>query len=121
VLCRKKNMKTSLFETFVEMINGIPAAGILKAIELEHGMLEDDLLHKRIPETLEVNSILCFCQFIKAVRAEGNTNPVVLPTDHIAFYRKVVTRLIEAGKLPLEAKRQFDLKFSPSFLKALVS
>lgn len=112
-------MKTRLFETFVEMIDHIPAEGILKAIDLQHEMLEVDLRYKRATETVEVLSILCFCQFIEAVLDDERVFPVKLPTGHVEFYRNVVTRLIEADKLPIDARDQFDDAFLPGFVETL--
>jgi hypothetical protein len=113
-------MKRPIFDSFSEMINGLPASVLLKAIELEHRMLEEDLLYKRIPESAEVDSVLSFCEFIAAVSNQDDFCPVIkLSLEHIAFYRGVIIRLIEADKIPVEAKAQFDLAFSLDFIKAL--
>src|SRR5258708_21981342 len=103
-------MKTQIFEAFAEMIDGIPAEGILKAVELERLMLKDDLLYKRVSDE-DVASIFNFCEFLKAVPEEDSIVPIELPPNHTAFYRKTVMRLIEAGELPGVAKEQFDLTF----------
>jgi hypothetical protein len=110
-------MKKELFEAFAEMIEGIPAEDILKAIERERLMLKDDLLYKRVSDE-EVASIFSFCEFIKSVTEEDNLIPIELPGNQIACFRKIVTRLVEAGELPVRAKEQFDLTFSPGLLKA---
>jgi hypothetical protein len=114
-------MTTHLFQSFAEMLNGLPAAVIRKAMDLENRMLEKDLLYKRVPETDEVISILSFCQFIKAAAAGDNISSAESSPDHVAIYRKVVKRLIEAGELPTDAAGQFDFTFSSRSLNALAS
>src|ERR1700689_2723807 len=109
-------MKSRLFGSFSSMIASIPVNGIPGALELEHRMLEDDLLYKRIPNTQEVASVLSFCQFIGAFADGDNIFSVELPNDHVAFYREVVIRLIEAGELPTNAKERFDRTFPSGFL-----
>jgi hypothetical protein len=113
-------MKRPIFDSFSEMVNGLPASVLLKAIKLQHRMFEEDLLYKRVPESPEVDSVLNFCQFITAVSNQDDFCPVIrLSLEHFAFYRGIVIRLIEADKIPVEAKAQFDLAFSLDFLKAL--
>ena len=111
-------MKTELFEAFAEMIDGIPTAGILKAIERERQMLKDDLLYKRV-SVKEVASIFSFCEFIKAVTEEDGMVPVELPENQIVSFRKIVMRLVDAGELPASAKEQFDLTFPSGFVRVL--
>jgi hypothetical protein len=111
-------MKTQVFESFAKMINSIPAEGILNAVELERQMLKDDLLYKKVSDE-DVASIFSFCEFLKAVTEEDDLIPIELPPSHMAFYRKTVRRLIEAGELPVAAKEHFDRTFSSGFLKAL--
>jgi hypothetical protein len=112
-------MSARLFESFSGMIDTIPAKGISRAVELERGMVEDDLQHERISSTNDVVSILSFCRFIKAVSHGNAIPPVVLPISHVAFYRKIVMQLIEIGELPHAAIGQFDFSFSSGFLQAL--
>ena len=98
-------------------MDNISAKAIPKAIELEQRMLEDDLLHERISSAKEAASILSFCRFITALIQGEDVSPGALPAVHIVSYRKIVTRLIEAGKLSFNAGEQFDAAFSGS-LKA---
>jgi hypothetical protein len=107
------------FDLFVHIIDRTPTNTVLDAIKLEHWMLEDDLLYKRVAETREVDSILHFCQFIAAVTEEDKILPVKLPAKHITFYRNVLLRLIEAGELPATAKEQFNDTFGSDYLKAI--
>ena len=101
-------------------MDNISAKAIPKAIELEQRMLEDDLLHERISSAKEAASILSFCRFITALIQSENVSPGALSAVHIMFYRKIVTRLIEAGKLSFNAGEQFDAAFSSGSLKAWV-
>ena len=101
------------------MIDRIPSEGILTAIDLEQEMLEADLRCKRATETVEVLSILCFCQFVKAARDEERVFPVMLPTAHVDFYRNVVTRLIEVDRLPIDARDVFDTTFLSGFKESV--
>jgi hypothetical protein len=112
-------MKALLFESFKRMIERIPPKAVFKAIELEHEMLEDDLLYKRVAETRDIVSILIFCKFINAAAQKDNIIPVTLPTKEVVFYRAVVKRLIRIGKLPAAAREQFDITFTPDFQKTL--
>ncbi|HEY5297125.1 MAG TPA: hypothetical protein VIK59_04310 [Verrucomicrobiae bacterium] len=114
-------MKTCLFDSFRGMVNDIPVKGIPRAIQLEHGMVERDLLYKRAVDMEEAESVLSFCKFFEAVTHGATILPTRLPLQHVAFYREVVVRLIEAGELPLKAKSQFDRTFSADFLKALAN
>jgi hypothetical protein len=44
-----------------------------------------------------------------------------LPLRHVAFYGKVVSRLIEAGELPAAAKAKFKVVFSAGFLRSIIT
>jgi hypothetical protein len=107
-----------LFATFAKIIDSFPAGEILKAIELEHLMLEENLLYKRVVETEDTDSILFFCQFVNAVVDEDNILFVELPVAHVTFYRKTLRRLIDAGELGADAMKKFDLTFSSEFARA---
>ena len=100
----------------------MPAHAVRHFISRIHGAVEEGLLYKDIDETPEICSILFFCQFINSV-FEGD---VILPVDglpvrHVAFYRKMVMRLIGAGELPVAAGAKFDAVFSSGFLKSLTT
>jgi len=60
---------------------------------------------------------VAFCPPNCIISLEAQNNPL----QHMAFYREVVVRLIEAGELPSKAKSQFDRTFSAGFLKALAN
>jgi hypothetical protein len=113
-------MKTNIFESFVEILNGIPASGMLKAIELERQVLKDDLAYKRVSGGEELASIFSFCEFVKAVAEKDMITPVSLSMTHVVGYRTIVMRLIEAAELPATALEQFNLTFSPGLSNTLV-
>jgi hypothetical protein len=81
----------------------------------------DDLIHGRTLPEGEANSILSFCRFLKAVRSGTEISPVSLPMTDTAFYRKTTERLVAAGRLPSDAREQFDLAFSRPALRVLSS
>jgi hypothetical protein len=110
-------MKALLFETFQKMINSVPAKMVRRVVETERLMLEEDLLYKRVKETREVDSLLSFCQFIRAVAENDMITPMMLPARHFACYWEIVKRLIKAGELSANATLQFDLTFSSGFSK----
>jgi hypothetical protein len=112
-------MKTNLFDSFAGMIDSLPDKRILTAVELEHLMLVEDLLRKRILPNEEADSILHFCQFVKAASEEDNILPVQFPADHLSLYQKILIRLVRAGQLPDEVQAYFDLISSPSSSKSL--
>jgi hypothetical protein len=110
-----------LFEPFSKMIASLPPRGVLKAIELEHWMIEADLAHERSMSVRDTSSILSFSRFLLAVKFGMNISPSVLPAEHVPFYRDTVERLIVAGELPANARERFDAAFSTGFLAALVT
>lgn len=114
---QRRFMKIRLFESFAQMIDELPAKAILKAVELERGMIEDDLLNKRVTNGETIRSILSFSDFLRAV-THGDTIPSVdLPAAHITFYRKTLVRLVETEELPPDVIEQFDEIFSSGFWK----
>ena len=77
------------------MIDDLPLKAVMKAALAEQRMMEEDLAKGRFPAKS-------------------------LPIEHLVFYRELVTRLIDADELPLQAKRQFDATFSTDFATTLV-
>jgi hypothetical protein len=111
-----------MFNLFAETLDGMPPPAVRHFIGRIHATFEDALLYKRIDETRDVHSILCFCQFMDSMFENDVIFPVGgLPVEHVAFYRKVVSRLIEASELPAEAEIKFDAAFSSGFLKSLTT
>ena len=112
-------MGMPLFRPFSEMINNLPAKGVMRAVHLQRQMLEEDLAYKRTLPIKEVNSILAFCDFLEKT-IKGCAAPCVsLPIQHVGFYRATVKRLVEDGILPFQANELFDASFSISILKPL--
>jgi hypothetical protein len=101
-------MSPHRFDLFTQTIDHVPVKAIVDAVKLEHGVIEEDLLYKRVPETKEVDSILHFCKFIIAAIEGDNVVPCQLPVRHVAYYREVVLRLIRAGELPDATLERFD-------------
>jgi hypothetical protein len=112
-------MGTRIHRLFAEMVDLVPSGALLLAIKLEQGMLEDDLIHCRIPKSREVVSILNFCSFIEAA-AKGREFPkIVLPLTDIVFYRNIIRRLVDSGELPPTVKSKFDFSFYLSFWEGI--
>jgi len=112
-------MKSRIHRLFADMVEVVPAGALLRAIKLEQGMLEDDLLHQRIPKSKDVVSILNFCSFIEAASKGWEFPQVSFPLTDIEFYQKIVRRLIDSGELPPTVKSKFDFSFFLSFLEGV--
>jgi hypothetical protein len=119
--CSVQDVNHMYFESFSEMVDGLPAKAIFRATEMERRMLEDDVSSKRISLTSGEFSVLDFCHFLEGVRLNADTVPSAMRVEHTAFYRTIVERLVKAGELPPYAIAQFDATFSLSFLKALAT
>jgi hypothetical protein len=105
-------MGMPLFEKFTEMVEKLPAKGVVAAVELEREMLEDDLAHKRTMPMDDVRSIMAFSDFLENATDAARIQTKPVPIHHIGFYRDTVKRLVEAGELPYEAGALFDRAFS---------
>jgi hypothetical protein len=111
-----------MFKLFSETIDGMPAPAVRHFINRIHATFEDALLYKRIDETREVHSILCFCQFMNTIFEDDVIFPVDgLPVQHVALYGKIVIHLIEAGELPPAARAKFEATFSTGFMRSLAT
>lgn len=101
-----------IFSIFSKTIGNLPATAILKALDAECRMLEDDLKNHRLNVTEDILSILCFRGFVQMVKKDVvlhcSTN---LPPEHIEFFKETVIRLIQAGELPSSAMNDFDCTF----------
>ena len=103
------------------MIDSVPAKGVLRAVELEGQMVQNDLALKRTLPRGDECSILAFYNFLKSAAGGVDVAPSTLPIQHIVFYKKTLERLIAAGELPFEAKEQFHETFFSGFVKAFIS
>ena len=114
-------MGVHLFHPFSKMIDKVPAGAIVAVVKREAQMLADDLANGRMQLEGEVYSILSFCRFLEASQSGFKISPVTLPMTDTAFYRKTTERLVNAGKLPSDAREHFDTVFSKPTLKLLSS
>jgi hypothetical protein len=112
-------MGIPIFERFSAMVERLPTKAVVSAMRLERQMLEDDLARKRTVQMDEVSSIIAFCNFIENVADAHHARYVLVPIQHIGFYRATVKRLIEAGEVTYEAGALFDAAFSASAFKSL--
>jgi hypothetical protein len=95
------------------MITDWPATAVIKGLDLECKMLEDDLEFHRLSFPDEALSIMCFRQFVRMAKfGEAMQCVKVLPPDHVEFYKETIVRLIEANELPRSAMEQFDHIFN---------
>jgi hypothetical protein len=108
-------MNWGLFESFCEMLESIPIKAVLRAVEAERKMVEDDLNKKRTERDEYVSSVLGFCNFLMLAVCGVYDTITSLPWEHHAFYSKIVRRLVDAGELPSEIIAHFDKIFLPAF------
>ena len=102
-----------LFDCFADMITNIPAHAIRRVLAEESYMLGLDLARQQSLLPTDVGSILVFSQFIGAGGKCPHRSRISMawPPAHVAFYRKTVCRLIEAGDLPLATLAEFEQTF----------
>jgi hypothetical protein len=104
--------KFMVFGAFSRTIHNTPVQAVLKTLDLECFMLEDDLEHHRLTSDEDVLSILCFRQFVRMVKAEAVVHRLkALPPDHLEFYKETIVRLVNAKELPAAAMEQFEHAF----------
>ena len=114
-------MNCGLFETFCEMLESIPIKAIVRAVDAERKMVQEDLEKRRTVPDLYVDSILDFCNFLTSAVAGIHVTLPVFPVEHCAFYRKIVQRLVDAGELPAELVDKFERIFSRALSRALTT
>lgn len=112
-------MNSRLFESFCEMLESIPSKAVLRAVDAERRMVEDDLEKHRTERDEYVISVLSFCNFLIRAVTGGYVSLPAFPVEHCAFYRKIVHRLVDAGELTPQIMTQFDRIFFRSLSKAL--
>jgi len=110
----------TLFESFIETANHLPAKAIKSALDRESRMVETDLIHDRAAYWMDGFSIMIFHRFIEAVRIHDKLVAVVLPPEHVSAYRELVKKLVRAGELPYNAIRDFDDAFLSQAMETLV-
>ncbi|HWD92034.1 MAG TPA: hypothetical protein VG938_06765 [Verrucomicrobiae bacterium] len=114
-------MNWGLFESFCEMLEGIPIKAVLRAADAERRMVEDDLKKKRAEPDEGVRSVLGFCNFLTLAVRGIYASLASLPSEHRAFYARIVQQLVDAGELPSEIKGHLGQIFSPDKREALRS
>jgi hypothetical protein len=101
-----------IFRIFSNVIRGLPAPAILRALDAECHMLEDDIEHYRFNLTDDVLSILCFRGFVRMAKADNVMRCYLhIPREHFEFYKETIARLVQAGELSSRAMEQFDYAF----------
>lgn len=101
-----------VFSAFSKTIGNIPVQAVLKTIELECKMVQDDLQYGRLEAGNSALSVLYFGQFIQMVkRGEAIHSVRRLPPDHLEFYRETIVRLVNANELPASTMEQFERAF----------
>lgn len=107
-------MRHQIFELFAGVIARLPPEAVLKAIDLECNMLENDAKERRLPVPEDASSIFYFREFVRAVQLGQLMRKVTsLPPDHIEFLKETIVRLIQVNELPPGAMNQFDCVFMP--------
>lgn len=102
-----------LFSIFSRMITGMPAPAVLRALDGECRMLEEDMEQHRLDFTDDTLSILCFRGFLQMVKCGSVMRcSIHLPPDHAEFYKETIVRLVHAGELPGTAMDEFDYAFT---------
>jgi hypothetical protein len=101
-------MTSRLYDTFRELLETLPVKAIIRAADAERRMVEDDLEKKRTPVDEESLSVLEFCNFLIDAAHGWRSSLPIWPSEHCAFYRRVVQRLVEAGELPPNIAEQIE-------------
>ena len=114
-------MRLNLLNHLASTLDNIPVRAIFKTLELESHMLREDLLKGRPVSISEAQSILEFYEFIRSTKegAPARKTAFAGPIHHVAFYRKIVDRLVEAQELPVTAKTQFEMTFAEGSLASI--
>jgi len=100
------------FNLFAKTITNLPAQAVVRALDLECKMLEDDLEFHRLTFPEDAFSILCFRQFVGTANIGKAMHCVKpLPQDHVEFYKETIGRLVQANELLPIAMENFDYTF----------
>jgi hypothetical protein len=109
---QKKIMPLHHFDLFARTITDLPVWAVVRALDLECKMLQDDFEHQRLTLSDDAFSILYFRQFVRMAKFDEPMSCVKpLPPDHVEFYKKTIVRLVHSNQLPPSAMEQFDHRF----------
>lgn len=97
---------------FIESLNRIPVTEVFRAIEHECQTLERGECGERLSLDEGAISVLSFRRFLNAAMLGVRLTHSVLPAEHFAAYKKSISRLVKAGRLPVRADKEFDRTFS---------
>lgn len=101
-----------IFRIFSKVIRNLPVPAILRALDAECRMLQDDIEHYRSSLTEDVLSIFSFKGFVEMAKRDNVMRcSLDMPPDHVEFYKETVVRLVQAGELNPTAMDQFDYAF----------
>jgi hypothetical protein len=101
-----------VFGAFSKMIGGMPVQAVVKMIDLECKMLEEDVEHHRLALDGDALSILRFGRFVRMVKSgEVMRRLEFVPPDHLEFYKETLIRLVNAMELPVSVMKQFEYAF----------
>lgn len=93
-------MNFEIFSTFARMVDALPSKAVLNALDVHCRMLEDDLAFNREDAIDDAFSIFSFRMFVRAAKmGKRMRSTVILPEQHLAFYRKILARLVQANEL----------------------
>jgi hypothetical protein len=105
-------MRVQIFDIFARTIASLPVQCIVKALDLECQMLNNDMENNRLPLPEDAFSIHYFREFVQAAKLGRILNcGRRLPLDHIEFFKETIVRLVQANELPKTAMDQFDSAF----------
>jgi len=83
-----------LFRFFSDIIDGVAPAGVIRAVDLQCRILEDDVMAARSKLTDEAWSILGFRLFIWGLKTGRPVRGILsFPMEHIDFYKRPLQRL----------------------------
>ena len=106
-------MRLSLFGPFEDTIEAMPVCAIITTLDRVSRMWQDDLVYDRPMPVREIESLLSFCDFVKAVKEQSPVplSATTFPLHHLGLYKKIIERLVGGGELPAGTLTQFESAF----------
>jgi hypothetical protein len=105
-------MQSEFFNDFIKLISAVPDEAIIKALGLICRKIQNDLDNDHWGLSAESYSILYFRLFVLAEKHDQPLQSVIpLPAHHIEFYKKTITRLVNAKELRPSAIERFGHSF----------